>query len=229
MNIDDNTTNNTTSKPIFENGKYRCHNCNSELNNDELSSGRCFSCNTQFEFNNKSDKDIDHSVKRNRILFISVIAILLILVLIKFITSSEDTTSNICAIDSCNNEAVFGSIYCEEHRNERKGYIPATNESVISTEITTETTTIPVASYVDIKSGTYNNQTIKIEGILGNINVDSISVCHASIGWICKQNRFAVSWWLDLYVYGLSNKYGNHNVSWVHKKYSGGIGGSRYN
>ena len=53
--------------------------------------------------------------------------------------------------------------------------------------------------------------------------------CHASIGWICKQNRFAVSWWLDLYVYGLSNKYGNHNVSWVHKKYSGGIGGSRYN
>lgn len=47
--------------------------------------------------------------------------------------------------------------------------------------------------------------------------VDSISVCHASIGWICKQNRFAVSWWLDLYVYGLSNKYGNHNVSWVHK------------
>ena len=59
--------------------------------------------------------------------------------------------------------------------------------------------------------------------------VDSISVCHASIGWICKQNRFAVSWWLDLYVYGLSNKYGNHNVSWVHKKYSGGIGGSRYN
>ena len=28
----------------------------------------------------------------------------------------------------------------------------------------------------------------------------SISVCHASIGWICKQNRFAVSWWLDLYV-----------------------------
>jgi raffinose/stachyose/melibiose transport system permease protein len=34
---------------------------------------------------------------------------------------------------------------------------------------------------------------------------------------------------LDLYVYGLSNKYGNHNVSWVHKKYSGGIGGSRYN
>lgn len=35
--------------------------------------------------------------------------------------------------------------------------------------------------------------------------------------WICKQNRFAVSWWLDLYVYGLSNKYGNHNVSRVIK------------
>ena len=42
-------------------------------------------------------------------------------------------------------------------------------------------------------------------------------MCHAPIGWICKQNRFDVSWWLDLYVYGLSNKYGNHNVSWVHK------------
>lgn len=350
MNENNDTTNNTIQEPVYEDGKYKCPNCGSELNNNELTSGRCFNCNTYFEpnINTISNTDIvadktDKSFNRNRLLLLGVIVIFLIFVAIKFIADPENNSSSICAIDGCRNKSVYGSIYCEEHRGEMKDDIPVISESsegtysddvitltynpdsttvqkldapgmsyslvvlnsgkafddtslynnslvyiaeidtpegtfeyynsssldafkvlfvalanssltteelavndvvgdtsgqlttlircekslsdgrkvkakllhidenkmlvtfysmlpdedqsivdeftavynsiryngnisVVTTETTTETTTIPVVSYADIKNGTYNNQTIKIEGILGNINVDSVSV-----------------------------------------------------
>lgn len=65
------------------------------------------------EDNNNTKKSID----RNTLLFIGVIAVLLILALIKFATTSDNNSSSICAVDGCNNESVFGSIYCDEHKS----------------------------------------------------------------------------------------------------------------
>lgn len=85
MNTDDNTTNNTTSKPIFENGKYKCPNCNGELNNDELASGRCFNCNEYFDldFNEISnEKRTKKSIIKNKVIIIFAGFVLLIIILI---------------------------------------------------------------------------------------------------------------------------------------------------
>lgn len=57
----ENNTNKTYQKPKYDNGKYKCPNCNTELNNDELAACKCFSCNTSFRSSIKEHIDYDDS------------------------------------------------------------------------------------------------------------------------------------------------------------------------
>lgn len=85
MSENNNITNINTPKPIYEDGKYKCPNCNSELNNDELASGRCFDCNSYFDFDYTEEKTLHTNflirmIKEKNPIFILLVFVLIILI-----------------------------------------------------------------------------------------------------------------------------------------------------
>lgn len=151
MSEENNTTNNTIQKPIYENGKYKCPNCNSELNNDELASGRCFNCNTYFDFdyneisNNKADdnnsnfsKFLKNDKGKSIILVVLSVAITLLCSTVYWQNKYNKLASKYSDIVSTKNDLQYDyDKLLDTYEN---------TESTTSLATTTETTTeIPTA------------------------------------------------------------------------------------
>lgn len=89
----------------------------------------------------------------------------------------KERSIDVCAKDGCNNPPAYGSIYCDEHKRFKDNDTTNVNNyTAFAPETTTETTTEPLVVYSDIKKGSYNNKTVKIEGIVGDIKSDSVSI-----------------------------------------------------
>lgn len=94
MNENNNSNNSIQiQKPISENGNYKCPNCNNKLNNDELASGRCFTCNTYFNFDYNEiikTKESPKSTFFNKIVGIVAILLLLFIALVIFFSTNNN-------------------------------------------------------------------------------------------------------------------------------------------
>lgn len=101
---------------------------------------------------------------------------------------------------------IFAFIFLTGHSNNVSDGIETTTKQ--ETESYTETTTeIPLVSYNDIETGLYNGKTVKVKGVITNVDIISIiSDINLNV-WIKDENKVIDegTWFIDDEKVGLDN------------------------